>query len=123
EQSRKAEVARSSAESLLTPPNDILDLSKVEAGKLVQELVGFDLAALLGSVAEVMAPRGDEKGLELVLDLTGIDQSLVKGDPGRLRQVFVNLIGNAVKFTADGEILIRVELEQRDDGLQMKASV
>ena len=123
DQRRKVSVARSSAESLLTLLNDILDFSKVDAGKLELELVDFDLCALLASLAEGMMPKAQEKGLELVLDLTGIHQTMVKGDPGRLRQVLVNLVGNAIKFTPAGEIVIRVALEPQGDQMLVKASV
>ena len=112
EQYRKAFLAKSSAESLLQLINDILDFSKVDAGKLELEELNFDVLKLLGEFSEGMALRAQEKGLEIILDVTGIDQPMVKGDPGRIRQILTNLIGNSIKFTESGEILIRVRLEE-----------
>jgi len=123
-QYRKAEVAQSSAESLLVLINDILDFSKIDAGRLDLEILDFDLRSVLGEFAEGMAWRTQEKGLELVLDLTDIKQSMVKGDPGRLRQILTNLVGNALKFTERGEIVIRASLEEDDEsGLLFSCSV
>jgi PAS domain S-box-containing protein len=122
-QQRKLGVARTSAESLLALLNDILDFSKVDAGKMELEWLEFDLRTLLGDLAQAMAPRAQEKNLELILDLTGIGQSLVKGDPGRVRQVFTNLVGNAIKFTHAGEIVIHARLEEEGDALRLHASV
>jgi PAS domain S-box-containing protein len=110
------ELARSSAESLLTIINDILDFSKVEAGKLELEELDFDLQALLGDFAESVAHRAQEKGLELILDVVQVKQSKVKGDPGRLRQILSNLVGNAIKFTHQGEITIKAQLRELDQG-------
>jgi PAS domain S-box-containing protein len=109
-QLRQANVAHYSAQSLLMLINDILDFSKVEAGKIDLEILDFDLRQHLGEIIETQALRAQEKGLELILDLTGIKESTVKGDPGRLRQILTNLIGNAIKFTAQGEIVIKCEL-------------
>jgi len=111
EQMKKATLARSSAQSLLTIINDILDFSKVEAGKLELELLDFDLRDQLEEIAELMAIRAHAKGLNLNLDLVGIQYSLVKGDASRIRQVLINLIGNAIKFTHQGDITIQASLE------------
>jgi two-component system sensor histidine kinase/response regulator len=100
------DTARSSAESLLVILNDILDFSKIEAGKLTLEPIPFDLSAALEEIAEVMAPRAHEKGVELVLHTGTAAAIRVIGDPGRLRQVLINLTGNAIKFTARGHVLI-----------------
>ena len=110
EQRHRVTLAQSSGNALLTLINDILDFSKVEAGKLELEILDFNLRSLLGEFAEAMALQAHEKGLEVVLDVTGIEQSMIKGDPGRLRQILTNLVSNAIKFTSEGEILIFVEL-------------
>jgi signal transduction histidine kinase/CheY-like chemotaxis protein/HPt (histidine-containing phosphotransfer) domain-containing protein len=108
EQHRMARVIRDSAQALLTVINDILDFSKIEAGKLDLETVEFSLAETVDGVGELLAPRADEKMLELVVD---IDPALAErrlGDPTRLRQVLLNLGGNAVKFTHDGAVTLAV---------------
>lgn len=115
DQHHKANIAQSSAQSLLTLINDILDFSKVEAGKLDLEIIDFKLHDMLGDFSEAMALQAQSKGLELVLDLTGVNQTMVKGDPGRLRQIFTNLVSNAIKFTIEGEVVIRVELQEADE--------
>ncbi len=103
--------ARESAEALLSVLNSVLDVSKIEAGQLQLENVEFDLASVIEGVAQTMSSRADAKGLELVVFEDPNIPSNVKGDPGRLRQILVNLTENAIKFTEHGEILIRVELE------------
>ena len=117
EQLHKIGLAKSSAQALLTLINDILDFSKIEAGKLELEIIDFDIRKMLGEVAEAMALRAQEKGLEVILDVTQIEQSLVKGDPGRLRQILINLVGNAIKFTSKGEILIRLAIKQNKNNI------
>ncbi|NER78788.1 MAG: response regulator, partial [Leptolyngbya sp. SIO1D8] len=111
EQQSKVTIAQSSAESLLTLLNDILDFSKVDAGKLELEIIEFDLSQLLGEFAKTMALKAQEKGLELVLDLRSLGYFNVKGDPNRLRQILTNLVDNAIKFTHQGEIVIRCRLQ------------
>jgi len=98
--------ARSSAESLLVILNDILDFSKIEAGRLELELIPFDLGVTLEEVTELLVPRAHDRGLELVLDVSPLMNSRVVGDPGRLRQVLINLIGNAIKFTPSGHVIV-----------------
>lgn len=110
-QMRKAKIAQTSAKSLLAILNDILDFSKVEAGKLDLEFVDFDLRSDIEKLTESVALQAEEKNIELVIDLTGICQSMVKGDPGRLRQILINLINNAIKFTEKGQIVIEARLE------------
>jgi len=117
EQEHYAELARSSADSLLTIINDILDFSKVEAGKLELEILDFNLNSQLGEFTESISPKAQEKGLEVILDVTAVNRSMVRGDPGRIRQILTNLVGNAIKFTESGEIAIRAALEP---GLQGK---
>jgi len=110
EQNKKVQVAKSSADSLLTIINEILDFSKIESGKLELEFIDFNLRGMLGDFSESMAMRAQEKGLEIVLDVTKIEQSMVVGDSGRIRQILVNLVGNAIKFTQNGEIVIHAEV-------------
>ena len=110
-----AESVQTSAEVLLGVINDILDISKLEAGKVTIERVAFDLEDMVESVIELMAPRGSEKGLEIGADLAPALRRRFKGDPTRLRQVLLNLIGNAIKFTDRGTVMVEIA-EQRDDG-------
>jgi len=119
-----ASLARNSADSLLSLINDILDFSKIEAGKLDLEILDFDIRSQFGELAEAMAIRAQDKDLELILDLSRITQPMVKGDPGRIRQVFTNLVGNAIKFTERGEIIISAQLiEVGQNKLQLQCSV
>ncbi|MEY8205351.1 MAG: response regulator [Bermanella sp.] len=118
------QVAKSSADSLLILINDILDFSKIEAGKLDIEEIEFDLRSLLCEFTVTMAHLVHNKGLELVLDINDLECSWVKGDPGRIRQVLTNLVSNAIKFTEDGEILIKVAVKDAGDmGLVLFACV
>jgi PAS domain S-box-containing protein len=117
EQQTQAKIAQSSAESLLTLINDILDFSKIEAGKLELENIDFNLPQQLGDFAKAIAIKAEEKDLELILDLTDLEITFVKGDPGRLRQIFNNLVSNAIKFTETGEILIKCSLKQQENEL------
>ncbi|MGF1695379.1 response regulator [Vibrio lamellibrachiae] len=114
-QQHQAQVAQSSAESLLTIINDILDFSKVEAGKLELELIEFNPRNLLGEFSESISYKAHEKGLEFILDTVDVDQSIVIGDPGRIRQILTNLVSNAIKFTQKGEITIRAQLMPIED--------
>ena len=103
-----AQTVRNSGEALLTIINDILDFSKVEAGKLEVEDIDFDVQAIVDDVVDLLAGPAQAKGLELVGVIDSSVPSVVKGDPGRVRQVLTNLIGNAIKFTQTGEIVVRV---------------
>lgn len=109
QQEHHVKLAKSSADALLTLINDILDFSKIEAGKLALESIPIDLFSLLSDVASSTAYGAEEKGLELVLDLSGAEIRRVYGDPGRIRQILTNLIGNAIKFTNYGHVLIKAE--------------
>ena len=102
---------KSSADSLLTVINDILDFSKVEAGKLELEVAPFGLRALLDDTLRSFAPPAHEKGLELCGRLDPAAPEVLLGDPHRLRQVLVNLVGNAVKFTEHGEVVVSIDLD------------
>ena len=110
DQQRYAEAARSSGESLLALLNDILDFSKIEAGKLELETLDFDLRALLDDLAAMLALRAHVKGLEFICAAAPDVPALLSGDPGRLRQVLLNLAGNALKFTHRGEVAVRASL-------------
>ncbi|MGH9280534.1 MAG: PAS domain S-box protein, partial [Acidimicrobiales bacterium] len=103
-----AEVVRRSGETLLEIINDILDFSKIEAGKLELEQSEFDVGSLVEDVAELLAPEAQRKGLELTTITEPEIPSLVTGDPGRIRQILTNLVGNAIKFTPAGELSVRV---------------
>ncbi len=107
-QRRYAEAVRISGQALLAVINDILDLSKVEAGKLELESTDFDLQVLLDEVALTMAPRAQEKNLDLRCAMDDETPRHLTGDPGRLKQVLVNLVGNALKFTSKGEVRVQV---------------
>jgi len=109
-------LARSSAESLLALLNDILDFSKIEAGRLDLERLPFSLRDLLGDTLHALAVRADDQGLELICDVQGDVPDGLVGDPRRLQQVIVNLVGNAIKFTPRGEVAVSVALASRAEG-------
>jgi PAS domain S-box-containing protein len=114
EQREYLEMVKESADTLLTLLNDLLDFSKIEAGKLSLSLAEFDLQETLSNAMRTLAPRADEKGLELTWEtLADVPPRLV-GDPGRLRQILLNLVGNAVKFTEHGEVDLQVEMESQE---------
>jgi PAS domain S-box-containing protein len=116
EQRRFGEIIRTSGESLLGLINDILDFSKIEAGKLDLEHLDFDLRQLVDDLATTMAFRAHDIGLELLCYVDPLVPTHVNGDPGRLRQILTNLIGNAIKFTPAGEVGLRVTCEEEDEG-------
>jgi len=116
-----AETVSSSAEALLTVIDDILDFSKIEAGKLDVESVPFDLRAVVEESAVLLAARAHEQGLELTCRLDPALPSAVAGDPGRLRQVLLNLLGNAVKFTAEGEVNVSARVAEHADDVDWDA--
>ncbi len=111
EQRSYAEIVRNSAESLLTLINDILDFSKIEARKLELESLNFDLLSMLDDFTATMAVRAHEKGLELFCSADPGVPHLLVGDPGRLRQILTNLVGNAIKFTNQGQVSLGVSCE------------
>ncbi|MEM9492885.1 MAG: ATP-binding protein, partial [Myxococcota bacterium] len=108
EQHKYATVVRSSGQSLLALINEILDYTKYEAGKLELEEVDFDLTELVEDCAEMFAANAHDKGLELVCDIDPSAPVSVRSDPARLRQILGNLLGNAIKFTNEGEVVVRV---------------
>lgn len=109
EQRRFATSIRSSAESLLGLINDILDLAKIEAGKVVLENIAFEPRLLLEDLASIMAVTATQKQLAFTLSVAPAVPVKLRGDPGRVRQILLNLVGNAIKFTSQGEIVVRVE--------------
>jgi PAS domain S-box-containing protein len=115
EQHEYAQIAHSSGETLLSLINNILDISKIEARKLELETLDFDLRSMLKDTEDFLAIGAHEKGLELVCLVEPAVPLLLRGDPGRLRQILVNLGGNAVKFTDNGKIVIRISLEREDE--------
>jgi two-component system sensor histidine kinase/response regulator len=108
EQKHRVGIAQQSAHSLLTLINDILDFSKIDANKLELENVSFNLRDMIGNLAESFAQQAQNKGLELIVDLVEIEESLVVGDSNRIRQILTNLLANAIKFTKQGEVIIRL---------------
>jgi two-component system, sensor histidine kinase and response regulator len=116
EQREHLGLVRVSAESLLSIINDILDFSKIEAGKLDLEAIPFDLRESLGETMKTLSIRVQQKGLELVYEVQPDVPETLVGDPGRIRQLLINLVGNAVKFTKQGEIFVSVEEEAQEAG-------
>ncbi len=108
--------AKSSADALLVVINDILDFSKIEAGKLMLEKIDFNLRDEIWEALRTLSVQTDEKGIELIGDIASDLPETLVGDPGRLRQILVNLIGNGIKFTKEGEIVVRAREKQRDNG-------
>ena len=117
-------MVKTSADALLLIVNDILDFSKIEAGMLEFESVQFGLRDCLGDALKAVADRADSKGLELVYEVAADVPDVLLGDPGRLRQVVLNLVGNAIKFTTKGEVLLQVELGRAtDNGVRLRFAV
>ncbi len=122
---------RRAGEALLTVLNDVLDLSKIEAGRLEVESLPFDLGAVLRESVRLFTPKAQQAGITLRCDLDGLSARAVRGDPTRVRQVLANLVGNAVKFTPQGEVVLsarrgdddRVRITVRDTGIGMSPEV
>lgn len=110
EQHEYATNVQHSAEALLDLINNILDFSKIEAGKLELEIINFSLFRMLENTADLLAHKAQEKGLELLVDIDHDMPSYLKGDPSRIRQILLNFIGNAIKFTQSGEITVHCQL-------------
>ncbi len=135
EQRERAEVVKRSGDMLLTIINDILDFSKIEAGKLELETIDFDLTTAIEDVLELVARNAQAKGLELASFIAPEVPQILSGDPVRFRQILINLVDNAIKFTERGEISVRVEsvgqtsddvvlrVEVRDQGIGIKPDV
>jgi signal transduction histidine kinase/CheY-like chemotaxis protein len=124
EQREYAEIARRSGEALLTVINDVLDFSKMEAGKLQIESIDFDLGLVIEDANEMLAAKAEEKKLDLVLEYApGVARHFF-GDGGRIRQVVTNLVGNAIKFTSRGQVVVTVTCDQQTGRqAQMRVSV
>lgn len=124
EQRKFVETIISSGRNLLRLINDILDFSKIEANRLDLDIIDFNLLSLLEDVTEMLGMEAHEKGLEFTLYPDLDLPAMVMGDPARIRQVLINLIGNAIKFTPSGEILVRAELENdTPEGLYLRISI
>lgn len=132
EQKNLVSVLKNSGQSLLTIINDILDFSKIEAGKLELEKIPFNLCDLVSDVKKVFEPQASEKGLALTCGINPNLSKLVCGDPTRIRQIFFNLLSNALKFTHNGQITIEIQLGDepnyyhviiRDSGIGMSPDV
>jgi len=123
EQQRRLQIARNSADHLLTVINDILDFSKIDAGKLAVDAIDFDLVQQIGDSVQSLSLRAQEKGLELVVDVEAVSVAWVRGDPARLRQILVNLIGNAIKFTERGEVVVRCRQQIEADSILVTVTI
>lgn len=124
EQRHYTEMVHTSGEALLAIINDILDYSKIEAGKLELETIEFDLRSVVEETLELLAERASRKGLELMGIVFGDVPTPLRGDPSRLRQVLLNLIGNAIKFTESGEIGVQVwRMDETDHHVEIRVQV
>lgn len=124
EQRRYAEIVRTSGESLLSLINDILDFSKIEARKLELEMLDFELSNLLDDFSATLALRAQDKGLEFICASDPTVPTFLRGAPGRLRQILINLTGNAIKFTHTGEVAVRASLlEENTNDVLLRFSV
>jgi PAS domain S-box-containing protein len=114
DQRQYLDMVRSSADALLVLINDILDFSKIEAGKMAIEHIDFRLPTLLRDTLKPLGLRSDEKGLELIVSMAAGVPEWINGDPSRLRQILINLLGNAIKFTEQGNVMLQVAVEAID---------
>ncbi len=103
------EIIKGSGESLLTIINEVLDFSKIESGMLELEIIDFDLRSAMKEIVELFVREADNKGIEMINFIHPDVPANLRGDPGRLRQILFNLVGNALKFTTKGEVAIAVE--------------
>jgi PAS domain S-box-containing protein len=123
-QMRYAQLVQTSAENLLTIVNDILDFSKIEAGKMELEIIPFVFSKLIQNVAELMQFKAKEKHLQMVVQMPDDIPYSLLGDPGRLRQILINLLSNALKFTPNGQVVLQIEVaKQEGDTLTLKFSI
>ena len=119
-----AETVRNSGEALMTIINDILDFSKIEAGKLELEIIDFDLQIAVEETLDLLTEKAVSKGLEVSAFIFPDVPTAVQGDPGRLRQVLLNLVSNAIKFTEAGEVAIQVlRLEETETATELRVQV
>src|SRR5580704_14674644 len=114
EQREYLDTVKLSADALLTVINDILDFSKIEAGKIDLEMIDFNVRDHLEATLKTLAFRGDEKGLELLCEVAAEVPEMARGDSNRLRQIIVNLVGNAIKFTDEGEVALKVRVDAQE---------
>jgi two-component system sensor histidine kinase/response regulator len=110
-----AETIRASGDTLLTIINDILDFSKIEAGKLIFEILDFELVETVESTLDILAETAHGKGIELACEIAPNVHSRLRGDAGRLRQILTNMIGNAIKFTEKGEVVLRISIANENE--------
>ncbi|MDP1770547.1 MAG: response regulator [Nitrospirota bacterium] len=115
EQREFAEIVRSSGEHLLAIINDILDFSKIEAGKMTLEIIDFDLRTTVAETVDLVAERAFGKGVNLACLVHADVPTVLRGDPGRLRQILLNLVSNAIKFTEQGEVVVSVKLDHHTE--------
>jgi len=115
EQIHRIGIAQQSAKSLLSLINDVLDFSKIDANKLELENISFNLIKMLGDLSEAFAQQAQNNNLELILDTIQVEESLVKGDSNRIRQILTNLLANAIKFTKQGEVTLRVRQQSHSN--------
>ena len=116
EQRDYLETVKLSADSLLNVINDILDFSKIEAGKIDLESIEFDVRECIETTLRTLVLRAEEKELELLCDIAPELPTIIRGDPTRLRQILFNLLGNAIKFTPEGQVALTAEVERHEDG-------
>jgi signal transduction histidine kinase len=124
EQREYVDAVQRSGDALMTIINDILDFSKIEAGKLTLETIDFDLRTLIEDVVHVLGQQAQKKGLDICTIIHADAITSVRGDPGRLRQILVNLVANAIKFTSHGEVVIRVtQIDESGDTILARIAV
>ncbi|MGD9723893.1 MAG: response regulator [Pirellulales bacterium] len=114
-QQRYAQIAKSSADSLLSLINQILDFSKIEAGKLELDIADFDLRTVMEDTVEMFAGRAQQKSIELACQISPDVPTSLRGDPDRFRQIVINLVNNAIKFTEQGEVVVRATLDRQSE--------
>lgn len=116
-------LANASAENLMTLINSILDFSKIEAGKLEVEFIEFNVQELVANTVQTLAHKAQEKGLELILDITHLEPPFIYSDPSRLRQILTNLVGNAIKFTEKGEIKVKLSISEQPGSTRLYCDI
>ena len=122
-QEKRLRIAQNSANSLLTLINDILDLSKIEAGKLSFEKIDFNIKRLTHDIVQLLKQRADDKGISLKCSVNTDSGEWIKGDPTRIRQAIINLVGNAIKFTEEGGVTVYISLDDLNGQLTLQCKV